>query len=296
MINNIDAYLYQLKKELAGCDRATIQDALSDAEEYIRNAMDNAGVSQPGVPAESVFPTIVEQYGSPAEVAEAYKKIEARSSPSLFARPAQRQPSAAGRFFGVVMDLRSWGAILYFLFALATGIFYFTWTVTGISLSLGLLILVIGIPLAGLFILSTRGLALLEGRLVEALLGVRMPRRPLFSPRSQGLWAKFTALISDRYSWFSLAYFILMLPLGIIYFTVFVTLLAVSLFLVVSPILEFGFGVPIFVINDALYYVSAWMMPIVMIVGGLLFILTLHLAKFTGYLHGRLAKAMLVRD
>ncbi len=33
MIQSIDNYLAQLKKELSGCDRATIQDALSDAEE-----------------------------------------------------------------------------------------------------------------------------------------------------------------------------------------------------------------------------------------------------------------------
>ena len=38
MINTIEEYLSQLKEELAGNDRATIQDALSDAEEYLRNA------------------------------------------------------------------------------------------------------------------------------------------------------------------------------------------------------------------------------------------------------------------
>jgi len=63
------------------------------------------------------------------------------------------------------------------------GIIYFTWTVTGISLSLGLLILIIGIPIAGVFILSTRGIALLEGRMVEALLGIRMRTVPCFSKR-----------------------------------------------------------------------------------------------------------------
>jgi apolipoprotein N-acyltransferase len=94
----------------------------------------------------------------------------------------------------VVIEPRAWGALLYLLFTLATGIIYFTWTVTGISVSLGLLILIIGIPIAGLFILSTRGLALLEGRMVEALLGIRMPHRPLFSPNDKGIWAKFKAL------------------------------------------------------------------------------------------------------
>ena len=93
--------------------------------------------------------------------------------------------SALGRFFGVYADSRAWGALLYMLIAFVTGIFYFTWVVTGLSLSVSFAIFIFGLPLALLFLLSVRGLALLEGRLVEALFGVRMPRRPLFT--QQGL-------------------------------------------------------------------------------------------------------------
>jgi uncharacterized membrane protein len=42
MINSIEEYLKELRKEMAGSDRATVQDALSDAEEYLRTALDNA--------------------------------------------------------------------------------------------------------------------------------------------------------------------------------------------------------------------------------------------------------------
>jgi len=181
--NSIDGYLRQLKEELKDCDRATVQDALSDAEEYLRNALENLRESKPGVAEENVFSSVVEEYGTPAEIAEAYRKIEARTSLSLASRTKRGNNSFPGRFFGVVIEPKAWGALLYLLFTLATGIIYFTWTVTGISLSLGLLILIIGIPIAGIFILSTRGLALLEGRMVEALLGIRMPHRPLFSPK-----------------------------------------------------------------------------------------------------------------
>ena len=66
------------------------------------------------------------------------------------------------------------------LLALVTGIFYFTMTVTGLSMSAGLLVLIIGIPFFLLFVGFTRVLALAEGRLVEGLLGQRMPRRPLY--------------------------------------------------------------------------------------------------------------------
>jgi hypothetical protein len=296
MINNIDEYLRQLKKELANCDRATIQDALSDAEEYLRNAAENLRETKPNVPIESIFSSIVEEYGTPSEISEAYRKIEARSSPSLISGTRRNQPSFVKRFLGVVADPRSWGALLYLIFSLATGIFYFTWAVTGISLSVGLLVLVIGIPFAGIFILSTRGLALLEGRLVEALLGVRMPHRPLFSNKNPGLWNRFKALISDKYTWFTLVYMILQLPLGIIYFSVFITLISLSLGLIATPILDLGFGIPLFTNGSEQYYLNGWMLPIAVIAGILIFVLMLHLAKFTGNMHGKFAKSMLVRE
>ena len=150
MENNIDGYLQNLKAEMKDCDRATVQDALSDAEEYLRNALDNAKAGKPGVTEENVFAAIVEEYGTPAEIADAYRKIEARTSPSLVARTSNKNRPFLARFFGVVIEPKAWGALLYLLFTLATGIIYFTWTITGISLSLGLLILIIGIPIAGL--------------------------------------------------------------------------------------------------------------------------------------------------
>ena len=39
MIKSIDEYLDSLKNSLKGCDSATIQDALADAEEYLRTAI-----------------------------------------------------------------------------------------------------------------------------------------------------------------------------------------------------------------------------------------------------------------
>jgi len=296
MINSINEYLQELKNELSNCDRATIQDALSDAEEYLRNAVVNLRETKPDLSEENALALIIEEYGTPTEIAEAYRKIEAHSSPALTKKTRRDQPSLFSRFFGVVADPRAWGSILYFIFALITGILYFTWAVTGISLSLGLLVLVIGIPFAGVFILSIRGLALLEGRLVEALLGVRMPHRQIFTNKNPGLWNRFKALISDKYSWFALVYMILQLPLGIIYFSVFITLFALSIGLVATPVITLGFGLPVFTTDTSQIFLNVWVMPVVVVVGVLIFFLTLHLAKVTGNMHGRLAKAMLVRE
>jgi uncharacterized membrane protein len=295
MINSVNDYLSSLKQKLSGCDRATIQDALSDAEEYLRNALDNARRMQPGLTEAEALSKIVDGYGMPEEIAAAYQQIESRLPAGFSRTQNQAHRSGWAWFVGVAADPRAWSAALFMLFSLATGIIYFTWAVTGLSLSAGLLVLVIGIPFAGVFLLSVRGLALMEGRLVEALLGVRMPRRPLFVNKNLSLWGRLKDLLTDRYSWTAMVYMLLMLPLGIIYFTLFVTMAALSLWFIVRPILEYGLGLPAF-IADVPYYTPGWLMPFSVIGGGLLGILTLHLTKAIGTLHGKFAKAMLVRE
>ncbi|MFC2069896.1 sensor domain-containing protein [Chloroflexota bacterium] len=305
MIQNVDGYLSKLKKELSGCDRATIQDALSDAEEYLRTALNSVTSNDATISEAYALSQIIERYGMPEEVATAYREIEHRITPAL-AQPSHpdepeevykekdKQPLLS-RFFGVFIDFRAWGAFLYLLFSLLTGILYFTWVVTGISLSAGLIILIIGLPFTGLFILSVRGIGLVEGRIVEALLGIRMPRRPQFNRRNMGLWQRFKNIILDKHTWLSIVYMILQLPLGTIYFSVFVTLIALSLSGIAMPILQLVFDSPVY-ISDGAYYLAGWMLPLVVVAGILLATLTMHLAKYVGYMHGTLAKALLVRS
>ncbi|MFC1900085.1 sensor domain-containing protein [Chloroflexota bacterium] len=305
MIHSIEDYLSQLKKELSGCDRATIQDALADAEEYLRTALSSAMLNEATISELDALSGIIEKYGMPEEIAAAYRDIEHRLTPALvqYSRPDEpevRQEvkierSFVKRFFGVYIDPAAWGAFLYLLFSLATGILYFTWAVTGISLSAGLIILIIGLPFTGLFILSVRGIGLVEGRIVEALLGIRMPRRQQFNRSNMGLWSRFKNIILDKYTWFSIVYMILQLPLGTIYFSLFVTLIAVSLFGISLPILQLVYGAPIY-IGNTYYLLNGWLLFLTVIGGILLATLTMHLAKYTGHMHGLLAKTLLVRS
>jgi hypothetical protein len=230
-------------------------------------------------------------------VAAAYLQIEARDTPP-FCRPAPETNgrSTAARFFGVFTDPAAYGAFFYMLFSLVSGSFYFTWATTGMSLSLGMIVLIIGLPVTALFLLSVQGIALVEGRIVEALLGVRMPRRPLFTRRDLGMWERFKVLFTDKLSWTTILYMVIQLPLGTIYFTVFVTFLAFGLAGIAAPLLQYGFGFPLLTIGDTVFYAPGWLMPLVVVVGFLWILITLHLARATGRLHGRYAKALLVRE
>jgi uncharacterized membrane protein len=319
MITSIEQYLAELKTELSGSDRATVQDALSDAEEYLRTALDSALKTEARDSEAELLASIIEKYGSPAEIAAAYKEIESRTPPAFGRRaykeikppvsPAAPQPAPPvvapvapdtrnifARFFGVFAEPRTWGAFIYLMLSMFVGIAYFTWAVTGLSVSLGLLVIIVGVPLAFLFLLSVRGIALIEGRLIEALTGVRMPRRSIFSRRDVGFWPKVKSLFADRLTWTGIIYMLLQMPLGIIYFSVFVTLIATSIALILRPVFELAFGLPFVVTGDYGYFTPGWLMPFSVIGGALLLTATMHLVKLTGRLHGHYAKAMLVRE
>ncbi|MFH1754728.1 MAG: sensor domain-containing protein [Candidatus Latescibacterota bacterium] len=296
MHNGIEEYLKKLKQALSGCDPATVQDALADAEEHLRTAVDQAGRNQTDLPKGEALQQIIAEYGLPEEVAAAYQTLEARMVPSLAPAGRRDDRSPLRRFFSVVLDPRAYASLLYMFFSLATGIVYFTWAVTGISLSAGFAVLIIGLPFFALFLLSIQGIALVEGRIVEALLGIRMPRRPLFSRSHLGFWNRFKALFTDKRSWTTFIYMISMLPLGIIYFTLFVTFLSVGLALMAQPITENVFDIPFFESNHTSYYLPNYLMPFVVIGGFLWIVISMHLAKALGRLHGSLAKALLVKE
>lgn len=203
-------------------------------------------------------------------------------------------------FFNVVSDPRTYGALLYMLLSLATGIFYFTWAVTGLSLTLGFAILIIGIPFALLFIASVRVLSYVEGRIVEALLGVRMPRRPPTEPSADdGLLTKIKEAFTDLRTWSSLFYMLLMLPLGITYFVIGVVGLAVSLGVVGGSIFGLITGESHIQIQEAPYLEhllhTAPGLILLAVVGTLMFFLVLHVARAIGWVHGKIAEALLVR-
>jgi hypothetical protein len=299
----IQTYLDDLKTALQGADKATVQDALADAEEHLRTALENEKADQEGVAENEVIKRVIQTYGEAEEIAHAYLSWERDLPPALAETPAARRAAAKGKsypgFFGVFADPSAWGGLVYMLLSLATGILYFTWAVTGLSLSLSLMILIIGVPVTIIFLLSFRGIAFLEGRLVEALLGERMPQRASFTDNSLPWKERLKLLLTGKSTWLSWIYMILMLPLGIIYFTVMVTLIALSAGFIAAPIAAIVWNVPIFdgISNgEVIWQLPDYLTPLVAILGVLLATATMHIARWTGKVHGKFAKATLVSD
>jgi uncharacterized membrane protein len=286
----VEQYLDALRLALRGADPALIQDALYDAEEHLRAEL----AQHPGDVEGDVLGRIVTTYGAPDEVADAYRTNEATIQKALRTPVPRPRSSAVGRFFGIYADPRAYLSLLYLLLTLVTGIVYFTFAVTGLSLSLGLAILIIGVPFFLLFIGTARVLALAEGRIVESLLGTRMPRRPAYPDRDAPFLRRIGDMLKDPRTWGTLLYLVAMLPLGVFYFTFAVVGLVVSLVIVVAPIVVLLYHAGLVHIDGTVDGPHPALLPLVSILGVLLLTMTMHLARGIGYLHGQLAKTLLV--
>ncbi len=292
--DTVQAYLAQLRAALKGAPAGLIADALADCEDHL-----NSEIAQnPELTETQILAAVIDTYGTPAEIAEEYRDMEQTIS-TPFPQP-EATPQRHFGFFNVVSDPRTYGALLYMLLSLATGIFYFTWTVAGISLSIGLAVLIIGVPFALLFIASVRVLSHVEGRIVEAMLGVRMPRRlPAGPAMDESVWSKIRDAFSDIRTWSSLLYMLLMLPLGVAYFIVAIVGLALSLGVTAGCIVGLASGESHISISDApvLNHIlhTAPGLIVLGLLGILAFFVVLHIARMIGWAHGKIAEGLLVR-
>ena len=292
--DTVNAYLAQLRRALKGAPAGLISDALADCEDHL-----NSEIAQnPDLNETQILAAVVETYGTPEEIAEEYRDMEHTIS-TPFPQPEAQNERRFG-FFNVVSDPRTYGALLYMLLALPTGVFYFTWSVAGIAMSFGFAILIIGVPFALLFIASIRVLAHVEGRIVEALLGVRMPRRlPAGPAADEGIWTKVKEAFSDIRTWSSLFYMLLRLPLGIIYFVVATVGLSASLGVTAGAFYALISGESHVQFSGAPYLEhmlhTAPGLFVLALCGILLFFVVLHMARAIGWVHGKIAEALLVR-
>jgi len=141
------------------------------------------------------------------------------------------------RFLGVAFQGRTYLSLLYLLIMLPLGIIYFTIIITGFSMSISLLILIIGIFVVFLFLILVRGISTLHLHYASLLLGFELPAKVETSISGKGFFDHLKKILADGKTYTSMAYMFLELPLGIIYFTLIITFLSVSISFTFSPLL-----------------------------------------------------------
>ncbi|RKT52786.1 sensor histidine kinase [Saccharothrix australiensis] len=182
----------------------------------------------------------------------------------------------------------------YFLFNLATGLFWFCLLVPLLVLSIGTAVVWVGLPLLALTLLLARLAATVERSWLRVTLGVDV-QRPYRQLPEGSLYVRTKALVTDPATWRDFAYWVLMLPVGIVEFTLVVALWPVVLAAVFLPVYYQFLPANIQVsLGNSEWLVDSFAEALpVSLVGIVLGLLVLPLIKALGRGHAALAQALL---
>lgn len=137
--------------------------------------------------------------------------------------------------FGVALRGQTYLNAIYLLMSFPLGLIYFVFLITGISVGVPLVILWIGLAvLLGVFAVWVALIAF-ERKMAILLLDEDIPPMTRQDLTGKTLWQKFTATLANPVTWKGLLFLFAKLPLGLISFSVLVTLASLSVGLMAAP-------------------------------------------------------------
>ena len=122
----------------------------------------------------------------------------------------------------------------YLVLTLPLGVAWFTIITTLVSTGISLAVVIAGIPILVFTVYALRWMAQAERWLVDRMLDEELEAR-YRTTSEEGWWPALQARLADPQTWKDLVYLVVQLPLGIIWATLTVTLLAVPLALLGAP-------------------------------------------------------------
>ena len=170
-----------------------------------------------------------------------------------------------------VVSARTWRETAYLVLDLPVGVAGFTFVVTGLSLGAGLLITLIGIPILALTLLGCRGGAWLELRRAR-LLTLDLPDPPPLD-RAGSFVRRASRPLVDGVGWRAAAYFFVMLPVGIVTFTIVVTIWTTALGLLTMPAWAWSLPHGGAQFGDTYYWNKPWQLALASLAGVILTLL-----------------------
>jgi two-component system, OmpR family, phosphate regulon sensor histidine kinase PhoR len=136
----------------------------------------------------------------------------------------------------MVQDRRTYLRIFYLLLAFPLGILYFVVVVTGLSVGVGLAIIIVGFPILLVTLFCWLLFARIERELAIHLLGARVRPMSVPDPIKRSLWQRLLKILGDPVTWKGMAYVLLEFPFGVFSFTLSIVLITTSLTLVFYPV------------------------------------------------------------
>jgi signal transduction histidine kinase len=154
---------------------------------------------------------------------------------------ASRSSNPFVRALRAPFEARTWKETIYLLLSMPIGIVTFTVIVTGVSLGFWLLITLIGIPVLFATLYVSRWMGSFERGRAALLLDTEVPRPYRADPPAgEGAWWRTPlARAKDPATWIEAVYHLLLMPIGVVTFTIVVTLWSLALGLLVAPLVSF---------------------------------------------------------
>lgn len=129
--------------------------------------------------------------------------------------PAKPRPS----FLGALFSAGTYKRTAYALASLPLGVLFFVLTITGLALSAGLLVTLLGLPILVITFAVVRAAARFERAFGRATLGTKAAEPFRRQPSGPGIWRRIGARISDPWSWREVAYMLVHLPMSVLMFS-----------------------------------------------------------------------------
>lgn len=150
---------------------------------------------------------------------------------------------------GVPFRLQTYRNLLYLVLAFPLGLVYFVLFAVGLSLGVGLAVVVVGIPILLAMLALATGLATVERRMATAFLGIEIPTRNDPMPDSLRGWVR--RLVATLGPWKAVVYLVTKLFIGAAAYVVVLSLLVTAVSMLVVPLVYNQPGVYVGVVRDA---------------------------------------------
>jgi len=201
------------------------------------------------------------------------------------------------KFFNVIVKKQTYLNLIYLLIAFPLGIFYFIFLTTGISLGLGLIITLIGIPLLALMTVAWYGLGIFERTLTINLLGIKIPKMSNNAFKEKTLWKKLKKHLSNSATWKSLVYLFIKFPMGILSFVLMVTLISISISFIATPLVYYlSLRIPAmdFATINGIKLITSYGPTFILSIIGIFFLfISFHILNGLAYVSGLFAQILL---
>ena len=197
------------------------------------------------------------------------------------------------RMFAPLAKARTWSASLHLLLDMPFGIAWFVIAIVGLSVGVSLVVVaLVGLVILAAAVFAGRLIGIVERARAEMFLGVKVSPPPA-RVRPEGTWAGLRSLLTDPVGWKGLGYGMLMLPIGIMNFTIVVTMWSIALAGTTYPV--WGWAVPAqFGDNHVIHgWLKAGYISGTFVVGVLLLIATPHVIRGLAAMDGGLVKGLL---